>query len=51
MVELHDEVVDWMDSLEADEWDRTVIMIDRLAEPGTRRTWTVFTHAAVREPR
>jgi ribosome-binding protein aMBF1 (putative translation factor) len=29
-VELHDEIVEWMDSLDDDEWDRTVIVIDRL---------------------
>ena len=33
-VELHDEVVDWLDSLVADEWDRTVVVIDRLAVLG-----------------
>jgi len=30
-VELHDEVADWMDSLRDDEWDRVVVVIDRLA--------------------
>jgi hypothetical protein len=34
-VELHDEVVEWMDSLEAAEWERTVVVIDRLAELGS----------------
>jgi len=34
-VELHDEIGDWLDSLEADEWDRTVLVIDRLAELGS----------------
>ena len=34
-VELHDEVVDWMDSLDDDEWDRTVVVIDRLAALGS----------------
>lgn len=29
-VELHDEIVEWMDSLDDDEWDRTVVVIDRL---------------------
>ncbi|MEI2707219.1 MAG: type II toxin-antitoxin system RelE/ParE family toxin [Ilumatobacteraceae bacterium] len=29
-VELHDEIVEWMDSLDDDEWDRTVMVIDRL---------------------
>lgn len=31
-VELHDEIADWMDTLDEDEWDRTVVVIDRLAE-------------------
>jgi putative component of toxin-antitoxin plasmid stabilization module len=30
-VELHDEIVDWMDSLDDDEWDRVVVVVDRLA--------------------
>ena len=30
-VELHDEIVEWMDPLNDGEWDRTVIVIDRLA--------------------
>ncbi len=34
-VELHDEVVDWMDSLDHAEWDRTVVVIDRLATLGS----------------
>ena len=34
-IELHDEIVDWMDSLDDDEWDRTVVVIDRLAELGS----------------
>jgi putative component of toxin-antitoxin plasmid stabilization module len=34
-IELHDEVVDWMDSLDDDEWDRTVVVIDRLAALGS----------------
>lgn len=33
-VELHDEVVSWMDSLGATEWQRTVVVIDRLATLG-----------------
>lgn len=28
-LELHDEVVDWMDTLADDEWDRTVVVIER----------------------
>ena len=34
-VELHDEVVDWMDSLDDDAWDRVVVAIDRLAGLGS----------------
>ena len=34
-VELHDEVVDWMDSLDDYEWNRTVIVIDRLGVLGS----------------
>ena len=34
-VELHAEIVDWMNSLGDDEWDRTVVVIDRLAELGS----------------
>jgi len=34
-VELHDEVVDWMDSLDHDEWDRTVVVIERFALLGS----------------
>jgi phage-related protein len=34
-VELHDEVVDWMLDLDDDEWDRTVVVIDRLAMLGS----------------
>ena len=34
-VELHDEVVDWMDTLDDDEWDRTVVVIERLAALGS----------------
>lgn len=35
-VELHDEVVEWMDSLDDAEWDRTVVVIDRLVALGSR---------------
>lgn len=35
-VELHAEIVEWMDSLDDDEWDRTVVVIDRLMELGSR---------------
>jgi len=34
-VELHDEIVEWMASLEESEWDRTVVTIDRLAGLGS----------------
>ena len=34
-VELHDEVVVWMDSLDDTEWDRAVVVIDRLAALGS----------------
>lgn len=34
-VELHDEIVDWLASLTDDEWDRTVVVIDRIAELGS----------------
>lgn len=33
-VELHDEVAEWMESLEDEEWDRVVVIVDRLAEFG-----------------
>jgi len=33
-VELHQEVVAWLDSLVATEWDRAVVVIDRLADLG-----------------
>jgi putative component of toxin-antitoxin plasmid stabilization module len=34
-IELHDEVVDWMDLLGDGEWDRTVVVIDRIAVLGS----------------
>jgi len=34
-IELHDEVVTWMDALDGNEWDRTVVVIDRLATLGS----------------
>ena len=34
-VELHDEIVDWMDSLDDDEWNRVVVIVDRLAAVGS----------------
>ena len=33
--ELHDEIVEWMDTLDDDEWDRTVVVIDRLVALGS----------------
>jgi putative component of toxin-antitoxin plasmid stabilization module len=35
-VELHDEVVGWLDTLTDEEWDRVVVIIDRLATPGSQ---------------
>ncbi len=35
-VELHDEIVEWMASLAESEWDRTVVVIDRLAALGSQ---------------
>lgn len=35
MIELHDEIVEWMDLLDDAEWDRTVVVIDRLADLGS----------------
>lgn len=34
-LELHDEIVDWMASLDDTEWDRTVVVIDHLAALGS----------------
>jgi putative component of toxin-antitoxin plasmid stabilization module len=34
-LELHDEVVEWMDSLDDAEWDRTVVVIGRLVGLGS----------------
>lgn len=33
-VELHDEVASWLFGLDDDEWDRSVVVIDRLADLG-----------------
>lgn len=33
-VELHDEIVDWLFSLTGADWDRSLIVIDRLAHLG-----------------
>ena len=34
-IELHDEVAEWMDTLDEPDWQRTVIVIDRLAVLGS----------------
>lgn len=34
-VELHDEVVDWLATLSDAEWDRVVVIVDRLADLGS----------------
>lgn len=34
-LELHDEVVEWMDTLDDAEWERTVVVIDRLVALGS----------------
>ena len=33
-IELHDEVVSWLSTLTVDEWERVVVIVDRLAELG-----------------
>ena len=35
-VELHDEVVGWLDTLTGSEWERVGVIVDRLAELGAR---------------
>lgn len=35
-IEAHDEVVEWFDELSQPEWDRTVVVIDRLASLGSQ---------------
>lgn len=35
-VELHDEVVDWLATLNDRDWDRVVVIVDRLADLGSR---------------
>jgi ribosome-binding protein aMBF1 (putative translation factor) len=35
-VELHDEVVRWLDGLNDRDWDRTVVIVDRLADLGSQ---------------
>ena len=34
-IELHDEIVSWTDSLDDEEWDRVVVVVDRLAALGS----------------
>lgn len=34
-VELHEEVVQWLSELDEESWDRTVVVIDRLAALGS----------------
>jgi putative component of toxin-antitoxin plasmid stabilization module len=34
-VELHEEVVEWMESLSDEEWERAVVVIDRLVVLGS----------------
>lgn len=35
-VELHDEVVEWLDTLTDREWERVVVIVDRLADLASR---------------
>ncbi|MEA4943841.1 MAG: type II toxin-antitoxin system RelE/ParE family toxin [Propionicimonas sp.] len=34
-IELHDEIKAWLDTLAQDEWERVVVVVDRLAELGS----------------
>ena len=34
-IEAHDEVVEWFDELSQDDWERTLVVIDRLASVGS----------------
>lgn len=34
-IESHDDVKEWMESLADDEWDRVVVIVDRLASVGS----------------
>jgi putative component of toxin-antitoxin plasmid stabilization module len=34
-LELHDEIIEWMDSLDDADWDRTVVIVDRLVTMGS----------------
>ena len=33
-IELHDEIAEWMDNLTKDDWDRTLLVVERLAADG-----------------
>ena len=33
-IELHDEIAEWTDTLAKDEWDRTLLLVERLATNG-----------------
>jgi len=35
-VELHDEIIDWLDILNDHDWVRVVVIVDRLADLGSR---------------
>ena len=35
-VELHDEVVDWLATLTDPEWERVVVIVDRLSDLGSQ---------------
>lgn len=35
-VELHDEVVEWLDTLTDREWERVVVIVDRLVDLGSQ---------------
>lgn len=34
-IELHDEITAWLDGLTQEEWERAVVVVDRLAELGS----------------
>lgn len=35
-IELHDEVVEWFDELSQGDWERTLVVVDRLASLGPK---------------
>lgn len=35
-IEAHDEIVEWFDELSQNEWERTLVVIDRLASLGSK---------------